>query len=269
MQGTKALVTKIVLVLSGLIAAAVSIADLFGFLTNIPWLLERISAITLLLIAMLIAFIAFREQDYSKKVNEKVETSAERVIEEMRRLEGIEVLPFKSVGHLYNYVATRLGSANESVDDITWGSRKGYRTALEDEAYNNYLKAVELVCKKGTVKYREVSSLTDEHYFRRSANLIDKGYYSYHLGYYDISHVSVPLISYVIIDSEEVVLGFYRVPTLPTEGEVYLSVKHPRIVAVFRDYFETLWIGSTKIKEANIVNSGVLSQVKARLGIKE
>lgn len=121
---------------------------------------------------------------------------------------------------------------------------------------------------EGTIKYREVSSLTDEHYFRRSINLIEKGYYSYHLGYYDISENPVPLISYIIIDSKEVVLGFYRVPVLPLEGEVYLCITQSILVRLFRDYFETLWTGSTKVKEADWVNKDLISQIKKKLNIE-
>ena len=179
------------------------------------------------------------------------------------------MLPFENVAELYDYVAVKLSTTSKSVDDITWGSRKGYRTKVEEEAYENYLKAVESVCRKGTIKYREVSSLTDEHYFRRSLNLIEKGYYSYHLSYYNISENPVPLMSYIIIDSKEVVLGFYRVPLLSSEGEVYLSVSQPILVRLFEDYFETLWAGSVKVKEASMVNYDLINQIKKKLNIEE
>lgn len=183
-------------------------------------------------------------------------------------LKGLEVLQFENVAQLYDYVASRLQKATKCVDDITWGSRKVYRTEVEDAAYQNYLKAIEVVCKRGTVTYREVSSLTDGHYFERSINLVKKGYYSYHLGYYDISNVRVPLISYIIIDSSEVILGFYRVPMLQPEGEVYINVRHPLLVKLFEDYFETLWLGSTKIKEGNKISWDIVEQIAKGLDVK-
>lgn len=260
---------KAVLILVGLIAIGVSVADLFGALTNLPWLAERITVIILLLIGLLITFVAFQERDYSRKVNSKVEESTSRLIREIKNLRGVEVLRFENVANLYNYVTTKLSTVNKSVDDITWGSRKGYRTEIEKEAYENYLKAVEAVCQKGTIKYREVSSLTDEHYFQRSMNLITEGHYSYHLGYYDISQNPAPLISYIILDSKEVVLGFYRVPLLPSEGEVYLSIAQPDLVRLFEDYFETLWLGSAKVKEATKVNHDLIYQIKKKLNIEK
>jgi hypothetical protein len=131
------------------------------------------------------------------------------------------------------------------------------------------LKAIESVCRKGTIKYREVSSLTDEHYFRHSLNLIEKGYYSYHLGYYNISENPVPLMSYIIIDFKEIVLGFYRVLLLSSEGEVYLSISQPILVRLFKDYFETLWAGSVEVKEASMVNYNLINQIKKKLNIEE
>ncbi len=263
------LFTKVGLIIVGFVAAAVSIADLFGILTNLPWLTERIPEVTLLLIGILLTFVVFQEKDYSQKINSKIEESTNRIIKATKNLQMVYILPFETVGKLYNYVAEKLNSASKSIDDITWGSRKGYRTEAEEKAYNNYLEAIEAVCKKGTVKYREISSLTDEHYFWRSMNLIEKGYYSYHAGYYDISENTVPLMSYIIIDSKEVVLGFYRVPTLPSEGEIYLSVSQPMLVNLFKDYFETLWVGSVKIKEAKTINCDILNQIKKNLNIKE
>ena len=256
--------SKATLLLAAFIATIVSVCSIFSFLTNFPSIAERITEIILLLIALLITTVAIQKRDYSQKVNSKIKESTDSLIEMIRNLRGGEVLPFENVAELYDYVTAKLSTASKSVDDITWGSRKGYRTKVERETYEKYLKAIEGVCEKETIKYREVSSLTDEHYFRRALNLIKKGYYSYHLGYYDISKNPVPLISYIIIDSKEVVLGFYRGP----EGEVYLSVRQFDLVKLFESYFETLWDRSTKVKEADWVNEDLINQIKKKLNIE-
>src|SRR5271165_221939 len=258
-------VTRITLGVAGILAVAVSIADLFNLLTTFTWLNDRIPILTLLLVALVLSVTASENRDYSSKVNDKLERSTALIIETLNRSHGVEPVQFEGVRELYDYVAGKLNTATTSVDDITWGSRIGYRTQLEEQSYRNYLNAIDGACKRGNVIYREVSSFSSEHYLHRSEYLIKKGYYSYHLGYYDISAVKVPLMSYIIIDSSDVILGFYRVPLLPSEGEIYISVTQPFIVKFFKDYFETLWAGSTKIKEANIINSSVLNNVKNRL----
>lgn len=158
-------------------------------------------------------------------------------------------------------------AAKDSIDDLTWGSYTGYRTEEEQKAYLHYVDTMNVVCAKGTVEYREVSSLSDEHYYKRSTDLLK--YYSYHLGYFDISNINVPLISYVVIDSTEVILGFSRVPgrTRPLEGVIYLSIREPSIVRFFKDYYESIWIASTKLKEADRCNNAKLQEISSILHI--
>lgn len=245
---------RIILILSGIIAVVISVADLFSFLT-IPWVIEKASVITLLLIGLfLIGVISL------------IGESTTRIENKIQDLEGSKVLYFENVAEVFNYVATKIENATKSIDDITWGFRRreDYRTTAEEEAYENYLKAMEAVCKKGNIKYREISSLIDEHYFQRSMNLIQKEYISYHLGYYDISSAP-PLMSYIIIDSKEVIIGFYRVPFLSPEGEIYLSITQPEIVKLFQDYFEVLWIHSRKVKEGRRIDQLLIDEIKRKI----
>ena len=86
------------------------------------------------------------------------------------------------------------------------------------------------------ITYREISALVNEHYFQRAANLI--GYVNYHLGYYDMSQVAVPLISFVVIDSSEVIVGFYGTSLFSSKSDVYLSIRDPLMVEFFRGYYE-------------------------------
>lgn len=260
---------KIILIIAGIIAASVSILDLFGLLTSYQWLTDRISLIILLLLGLLVTFEAFQQRDYSSEIKREINECTNQVINNIRNLHGIDVLQFENVAELYNHVETKLSTASKSVEDITWGSRKSYRTKVEQEAYVNYVAAIEKVCSKGNINYREVSSLSDENYFRRSMNLIDKQYYSYHLGYYDISEITVPLISFIIIDAKEVILGFYRVPSLDSEGEIYLSITQPDTVKLFKDYFEVIWVRSDKVKDADLVNHDLINQIKHKLNIEE
>jgi len=262
-------VERIALLVTAVIAIAVTIADFAGALTGLPWLAQRIPEITLLLVALLVTFVAFEQRDYSPRVNSRIDESATHIIEEIKKLHGTEILHFKNVAQIYSYVATKLHGVSKSVDDITWGSRVAYRTSAEQKAYQDYLEAMEAVCDRKDIEYREISSLTDKHYYDRAINLIEKGYYTYNLGYYDLTHMPVPLFSYILFDRQEVVVGFYRVPKLPLPGEVYISITHPAIVPLFVDYFDTLWAGSTKIKDGPNIDHAILNQIKEKLETKD
>ncbi|MDP3830072.1 MAG: SLATT domain-containing protein, partial [Ignavibacteriaceae bacterium] len=181
--------------------------------------------------------------------------------------EGAKVLKFENCAEVYNHIATKISEAEISIDDITWGSRKDYRTKEEQDAYENYLLSINDVCAKGKVKYREISSLTDEHYFKRAIGLVKSKHYSYHLGYYDTSSVNIPLISYIIIDRKEAIFGFYRAPFRSIEDEVYLQINDSLTLQLFIDYFETLWTGSTKIKEGKSVNISSIKSIADKLKI--
>ena len=181
--------------------------------------------------------------------------------------QAAEILAFDNVADVYQYVASKIESAQRSVDDITWGSERNYRTQDELKAYEGYLKAVQTTCRKGKVHYREVSSLANEDYFRRSIGLVQRGDYNYQLRFYDTS--SVPLISYITIDGEEAILGFYRAPVRPTGEEVYLRVTDGPTLDLLKDYFETLWIGATTLKEGSTVNWQAIAQIGEQRAVSD
>lgn len=244
------------LFIAGFIVLIMSIAHLLGFLEHFKWLAENIPKIILLLLGAITLFIV--------RVLKKIESSIHAL--EIRK-EGVKVLQFENIAEVYYYVANRLLSAKKCIDDITWGSYTGYRTEEEQKAYEVYVSTIEKVCKKGNIMYREISSLSDKHYFDRAINLF--AHYSYHLAYHDVSCVNVPLISYVIFDSKEVVLGFSRVPghVQPLDRIIYLSIEDPLIVKFFSDYYESIWYKAEKIKEAKFIDQEKVNQIKAQLAL--
>ena len=78
-------------------------------------------------------------------------------------------------------------------------------------------------------------------------------------------------MSYIIIDSAEVIAGFARIKghTRPTEGTLFLQVRHPLIVQFFKNNFQLIWTASVKLKEANTVNHSRLAEIKERLQKEE
>ena len=277
--------------LAGFICLAISLSHLIG-LWEIKWVSERIPAITLLVLGLFILFLTrvleridYRDdldalKDISQRHADQNESSQGHMSQVLDNLQvmikelpgnltaGLDVDQFQDVGDVYNYVSAKLRNANTSIKDITWGSYTGYRTEYQQRCYEGYVTTIEDVCKKGKVIYQEISSLSDQHYFHRSANLLK--YYNYHLAYHDISATQVPLISYVIIDEKEVVLGFFRVPgiTFPPDSIVYLSVTNPLLVHFFFDYFVAIWEKAEKLKEAKKIHNSKIEEIAAKMGIE-
>lgn len=180
---------------------------------------------------------------------------------------SINLRQFDNIKDVYEHVAIRLLGAKHTIQDLTWGSYTGYRTEDEQHAYDEYVKTMHTVCQKGTIEYKEVSSLSDAHYFGRATSLFE--YYSYHLGYHDISTVKVPLISYIIIDGREVVAGFSRIPgtKTPPEGIAYMSARNPLVVKFFENSFEAIWATSEKLKEAGTIARGRVQEIQDHLSL--
>ena len=265
-QHQEGLVEELAFYAAVLSAIAISIADMAGALDGFPWLSNRIPQITLILVSLFILYSARRPLDPRHLSEGIMRELLDELPDELRSLQGTSMLTFEKPEDLYRYVAMKVRDADYTVDDITWGSRSAYRSEAEMQAYNTYLAAMKQACQKPTVIYREVSSLSDLHYYQRAKDLIDLGTLSYSLGYYDIANIGIPLVSYIIVDGREVNGWFYRDPGGHAQArEVYVRISHPVLVRLFQDYFQTLWEESTKIKEYDKVNYQLLEEIGERL----
>src|SRR5665648_170088 len=145
------LVNKTVIFLAGIGAIIISVGSLFGFL-DIP--LAKYPELTILLIGLFLTGISVLLIDGVNHIELLLQSKS---ISETIRLENVD--------DMYDYINRHLKSASISIDDITWGSRKGNRTKSEDEGYQKYLKTIEKVCKKKNIRSRENSSPSDELFF--------------------------------------------------------------------------------------------------------
>jgi len=261
-QGLGRVIELIAVCIAALTSIAVSIADMVGALERAPWLSDRIPQITLLLVAIFILYLTARPVD-PERLSKAV---IKHLRDELDALQGTSTLTFEQPEDLYYYVADKVRNAGHSVDDITWGSRSAFRTPAEKQAYDTYLNAMQEACRKPTMIYREVSSLSDSHYYKRAKQLIDQGGLSYNLGYYDTGKVRIPLVSYMVVDGREVIGWFYRDPVGHAQTrEVYVSISQPILVRLFQDYFQSIWDGSIKVKEYDNIDNQLLTQIGARL----
>jgi len=248
----KQFIENLTLKIISLAVIIVSVLDLIGILDNITWISSRIPKVILLLLGTVILLLI----NSMKTINSNIEKINSG---------GVDILEFDNAAEIYDYVSTQLNKAKHSIEDITWGSYTGYRTKDEQDAYERYVKTMQKVCKKKNIMYKEISSLSDEHYFERATKLFIN--YNYHLSYHNIDEVNVPLISYAIIDNEQVICGFSRVPgqVRPLDGIKYLSIKSPVLVKFFKDYYDTIWEKAEKIKESLIINDDKISLIEKRI----
>ena len=100
----------------------------------------------------------------------------------------------------------------------------------------------------------------------RAKMMLDKDLYGYRLRYYEYSPGKLPpLVSFMVIDSEEVIIAFYRTPYMPSEKQTRLAIKHKAIVRFFQDYYDTIWQGGKVLKEGNNIQYELLNEIHTRL----
>lgn len=174
---------------------------------------------------------------------------------------------FEKISDFYEYVKQRLEQAESQVDDITWGTAETEVFSDADKrARDEYIDSIARICQRKNVVYREVMGFPPAERIDRAEKMLDKNIYNYHLRYHEYDQkMTPPLLSFIIIDGKELILGLYRSPYLSPEGEVRLANTDPEILALFKDYFNTIWHSGKIIKEREQVNRSELREIRKRL----
>src|SRR6266446_641830 len=229
------------------LSVIVAAMHIFGLL---EWVHDLIPTITLLLLGMVALYVA-TENGPRLKI---IEAAVQR---------GVEVIELTDPADLLNYYRSRIARAKKTVDDLTWGEYIGTSSDKEERALNLYVEEIARVtARDGSIRVREVMTFPNLKRLEKAEAFLQKDLPRYYLRYYDVAAGSIPpLMQFFVIDSEEVILGFYEFP----EKERYLAVKHPQIVSLFQDYYEKIWSDALKLKEPNYDGTLALQAIRHQL----
>jgi transcriptional regulator with XRE-family HTH domain len=167
---------------------------------------------------------------------------------------------------LYAYVAERLDAVQESVWDLTWGIDRPSATVAHENAYARYIAKIPELCARD-VEYREIMTFHNDpgHFLLRAEEMLSLQLTSYSLGYYDINLLNTPpLLTFIIFDRNEVLASNYEWPNTRSSGEYWLSIRHPDLIDLFRDYYERLWHAAKPIKEGTRIYLDVFEELKRK-----
>ena len=169
----------------------------------------------------------------------------ERAENIIRDLKGVEVIRFEDNHRLLSHVAKRIREAQRTIDDVTVATDdEMLLTPAAQEAFEKYVETIPAVCaKKKKIVYREIMTFPSKQHSKRAEFILSKGLSNYYLGWCkQTDERSLPLLQFMVIDSEEVILGFYKLRDDELEGRpVLLSIRHSDIVELFQDYYNTMW----------------------------
>jgi hypothetical protein len=111
------------------------------------------------------------------------------------------------------------------------------------------------------MRYREIMTWTDKSRMEDAKDILRKGPPNYQLRYYDIGpEIAPPLLVFIIIDQEEVVIGFHRKAGMGDQ-KTHFAINHPKIVAVFQDYYDLVWEKAKPLKEEGKPEKNTLPNV--------
>jgi hypothetical protein len=205
-------------------------------LDGIPWLSERIPTIGLLTLGLLAGYILLERRTELQEINQKIHslsentrTSAQHIIQS---LNGVEVQSFQDMQSCLQYVNRRLRMAKLQIDDLSWTPLSSGRGDLQPVMAENLQYSERINFIAGKIPYREVFAFNKPSRKDKLFERLKENVPGYSCAYYS-EVISAPLLQFMIIDREEVIIltGSYS----------YLAFNHPKLVQLFIEYYEDIW----------------------------
>ncbi len=255
-------VEQVILILTGFLSIFVSILDWLDWL---PPNAVRIPNLTLLAVGLVAAHLVLERRSKLDRIEHLVTDGTERVI---RSLGGVDIDRFANLQECYEYIADRVLKADTTVDDLTFGFKEPLITPDTQKAYDRYLEAIcRASSRRGkTISYRVVMSFPAIENISRAKSMLQQNLIGYRLRYYEFTQTNLPaLLSFMVVDAREVILGFYRAPYLPSEKEITMAIRHPDVVQLFQDYFDSIWLGAKTLKEGGKIELTALDEIEMRV----
>lgn len=226
------------------VSVGLGLGGLFGILPG-P---SRIPAISLGVLGVIVGYLATERRQMLERLEQRLEGLDQAVL----ALQGGPVRELKGTEELYMYLSQRLAQARHRLDFAAWGpDPASTKTQVESEAYDKYLSAKHDAAMRDDVTFRDLLTFPHLERLRRTKALALTNSYGYQLAYYTIDpEAPPPLLAFVLVDSEEVILAFYGGPHTNVKNHVHLAIRHSRTVTLFQDYFDAAWQDATIVKRA-------------------
>jgi len=174
------------------------------------------------------------------------------------------IIKFKDDIELYEYITERITKA-KTILDLTFGSGDSHVNVASRDAFLKYRKAIEKTCKeKENLSYHEIMSFPPRDHFEWIEPLINSKLYNYRLHCYIFNEkIDITPVGFMIIDSSELILVLYNSSSYTLSINAHrLLIKHPDIVNLFAEYFNSIWIEAIPLLEGKRVNIEILKKIQ-------
>lgn len=258
------------LTLSG-VSIIISILDTFGLLQVFPGISTRLPAITLFLLGSMVGYLVFaqsRAEKLEKLVQDGFGETGDKITESLSTLQSVRVKEFYDIGEVYLHAAQQMRRAAKSIDDLTWAAESSEeKTKDQSTSFTTYRDTVKAVAASHKIQYREVMSFPHIQRVALAREMIEANLHNYQLRHYKLPPGTPPLLVFMVIDSEEVILAFYKDPYAVGLGERHLAIQDRTIARMFLDYYNLIWAKSKVIKKVGLQESSlkILDGIEAEL----
>jgi hypothetical protein len=249
----------------GLVAVLSITVSVLDWLNWLPPGVINIPSLTLLTLGLISGYLVLERRSKLDTIEILLRDGPGQII---RSLDGVDVRRLSSSQEVYEYMAERIVGAEKAIDDLTFGFKDPPLNPETQKARERYLETIARVSshRKKTISYREVMSFPAISHIARAEFMLSQELPGYRLRYYEFTQRELPaLLSFMVVDSNEVIFAFYRAPYLPSEREILLAVRHPDLVKLFQDYFDAIWLGAKVLKEGDQARLNQLEEIEGRV----
>lgn len=186
-------------------------------------------------------------------VQQNQEDSVERVLE---ALDGVNIRRFENEFACIEYASGRLRQAKKWVDDTSWATESRLEANLDRnmDVSKQYRSSIgESVLMNKDLVYREIYVFHTRGRIEKLRLRERENQPNYFCKYYP-TPPNVPLLQFMVIDGEEVILMTDKYP-------VYLAVKNRALADLLHLYFEDHWKEAREIKTGRSFAPGVVDEV--------
>lgn len=216
----------LILVLTGIVATAISLLDLVG------WLDFSTDTLIQVAVAGLGLFMTAFVLQSSKQKKDRLELSREIA----RSLAGkSETVSFESNNDLFRHMAKALYSADSYVDHVSLGTVPRWPTAISE-----FEKAYRQIIRDDRIKVRYVADLTEESRRSRVKKLLSDPpeINQYFVRSVSPDQLAIPPINFMIIDGKEIILA---IPAGFGDRDSLITIQNTAITQALGQYFNLIW----------------------------
>lgn len=189
----------------------------------------------------LLCLLATSEMVESRKRLDRIQSTVDRQVAQILTLLPVaEVRRFPDSESALTYLSRRAKDAGVSID---YASLDVVRSRVRS-AHKKWLRDRNDLIEGGETRYRYLFRANAQRNVQVRKWLSNSVAGRFFTAGFSPRSLNAPMMVFVVLDNEEV---FVRSPYEVGEDEVYMSIRHPDVVALFSQWFNRLWASATKI----------------------